>query len=186
MSRYYDKQRMEILASVILSIREMGTGCWPRDMMFVACKDGKEYTVPPDSIKGFYKNLETYCKQEWPRAWSAVKCYEGWEGLLYLIEKHREERDAALADVEKLKQVLSRLLAAHDLMNADVPPYELVCEDVGSAANALLHSHSTPGIWNRDNGEAARRPCEWCYTIAAARKILTEVSKWTLKKVKGK
>jgi hypothetical protein len=97
--RYVDKRELEILARVGLAIREIKyRGPWWK--MFRVYKDGQVYTVEPDRLEGVWEAIETYMKENWPSAWSAVKCYEGWGSLVFEVERRRE-------DAAKLEKIVN-------------------------------------------------------------------------------
>jgi len=43
----------------------------------------------------------------------------------------------------------------------------LVIDQLDKIGDAPGHSHSVPGIWDRDNGQLAGLPCKWCATWKA-------------------
>jgi hypothetical protein len=43
--------------------------------------------------------------------------------------------------------------------------------------NAPGHSHSVPGIWDRDNGSRAGTECAWCLTWASAKSAIAAMTK---------
>lgn len=114
MKKSVDKKEMEILARVGLAIRELKYSGPRFSEMFRVYKDEQVYPIPPDCIGGVWEALELYMKENWPSAWSAVKCYEGWESLVFEVERRREES-------AKLRKALEDIVALSDLQNFHEP-----------------------------------------------------------------
>jgi hypothetical protein len=87
------------------------------------------------------------------------------------VTQLRAERDMPCAhrlEEERLQERVRVLEAALRTVLAGDPddsrrPYE---------KNAPGHAHWKPGIWDRDNGERAGKPCEWCAAWHAAHAAL--------------
>lgn len=59
-------------------------------------------------------------------------------------------------ETDKLRHLLSRLLEEESM------------HDRGDG-NAPGHCHEVPGVWDRDNGKKAGKPCAWCALWAEAK-----------------
>ena len=59
-------------------------------------------------------------------------------------------------ETDKLRHLLSRLLEEESMY------------DRGDG-NAPGHCHEVPGVWDRDNGKKAGKPCAWCALWAEAK-----------------
>jgi hypothetical protein len=49
-------------------------------------------------------------------------------------------------------------------------------EDKVYSKNAPGHAHHTPGIWDKDNGDLAGKPCAWCLTWKKFTKLIERES----------
>ena len=84
------------------------------------------------------------------------------EGVAHLqkqLAESEEERKALLAERDDALRTLTRLV------------YAFRRPERGDAPG---HSHQVPGIWDKDNGERAGKPCELCLAWAQATRIVGE------------
>ena len=94
-----------------------------------------------------------YFKAE-PFGWT--DCAETDDGAVPLYEKQ---------DIETLMQQRDELLDVFQLIISEMERRDR------NDGNAPGHGHEIPGVWDRDNGELAGKPCAWCAVWKKAKEL---------------